>query len=73
MTRTRAECREVTVVAGTAEAELGKEAPSGTCTDPDLAIFSLLLALRLAFPESMPYYNRATGIETAKCWFAGYP
>ena len=56
---------EGTVLAGTAKAELGKEALSGHCTDSDLAIFCLLMALRLAFPGWMSYYH-ATRTETDK-------
>jgi hypothetical protein len=53
------------VVAGTSEAELGTPAPSGTWTDPTLAIFSLLLALGLALPGWVSYYH-ARGTETDK-------
>jgi len=55
--RTRAECREVAVVAGMAGTELGTPAPSGASTDPNLAISNLLLALRLVFQDGLSYYH----------------
>jgi hypothetical protein len=43
VTRTRRECRDVVVVAALSGIELGTEASSGTCADPNVDILALLL------------------------------
>jgi hypothetical protein len=46
--------------------------PSGTCTDPGLAIFGLLFVFPLAFPGWAPYYH-TTWIQTDKSWITDIP